>query len=80
MNAPVFGVDAFAEKPYTGNPATGSAHCALGPYWAERLGKPVLTAVQASKRGGLLLVRPKDGRVFVAGRAFTAWRGELTLP
>ncbi|MCR4294615.1 MAG: PhzF family phenazine biosynthesis protein [Elusimicrobia bacterium] len=59
------------------DPVTGSAHCALGPYWAERLGKPVLTAFQASRRGGFLLVRPKGARVEVGGRAVTAWRGSL---
>ncbi len=59
------------------DPATGSAHCAIGPYWAGRLGKPVLTAAQASKRGGLLIVRVKDGRVELGGRTFTAWSGSL---
>lgn len=59
------------------DPVTGSAHCALGPYWAERLKKPVLTAFQASKRGGFLLVRPKGGRVEIGGRAITAWSGSL---
>jgi predicted PhzF superfamily epimerase YddE/YHI9 len=59
------------------DPVTGSAHCALGPYWSERLKKPVLTAFQASKRGGFLLVRPKGARVEVGGRAVTAWTGSL---
>lgn len=59
------------------DPVTGSAHCALGPYWSQRLKKPVLTAFQASKRGGFLLVRPKGPRVEVGGRAITAWRGSL---
>ncbi len=59
------------------DPATGSAHCALGPYWSELLKKPVLTAFQASKRGGFLLVRPKGARVEVGGRAVTAWSGSL---
>lgn len=59
------------------DPVTGSAHCALGPYWAERLKKPVLWAVQASARGGQLLVRPKDGRVEVGGKAVLVSRGEL---
>jgi PhzF family phenazine biosynthesis protein len=59
------------------DPVTGSAHCAIGPYWAARLGKPVLSAFQASARGGTLMVRPKGERVEVAGRAVLAWRGEL---
>src|SRR3569832_2082654 len=56
---------------------TGSAHCALGPYWADRLGKPVLSAYQASQRGGLVLVRVKGPRVDFGGRAVTAWTGTL---
>lgn len=59
------------------DPVTGSAHCALGPYWAGRLKKPVLNCYQASRRGGVLLVRPKDGRVELGGRAVTVWRGSL---
>jgi predicted PhzF superfamily epimerase YddE/YHI9 len=59
------------------DPVTGSAHCALGPYWSERLKKPMLTAFQASKRGGFVLVRPKGARVEVGGRAITAWTGSL---
>jgi len=59
------------------DPVTGSAHCALGPYWSERLKKPVFTAFQASKRGGFLLIRPKGERVEVGGRAVTAWSGSL---
>jgi PhzF family phenazine biosynthesis protein len=60
------------------DPVTGSAHCALGPYWAGRLGKTELTACQASKRGGLLTVPMRGGRVELGGRAFTAWRGSLS--
>ncbi len=59
------------------DPVTGSAHCSLGPYWSERLKKPVLTAFQASRRGGFLLIRPKGERVEVGGRAVTAWTGSL---
>lgn len=60
------------------DPVTGSAHCSLAPFWAKRLGKPVLTAFQASARGGTLLLRDKGERVEVGGRARTAWRGELS--
>jgi len=59
------------------DPVTGSAHCALGPYWAGRLGKPVLSAFQASARGGHLLIRVKDTRVEVGGKALTVWKGSL---
>lgn len=59
------------------DPVTGSAHCSLAPFWAARLGKPVLTAYQASARGGVLLLRDKGGRVDVGGKALTAWTGSL---
>src|SRR5438093_13014347 len=39
------------------DPVTGSAHCSLGPFWRERLGKDSLTAYQASQRGGVVRVR-----------------------
>ena len=56
---------------------TGSAHCALGLYWAERLGKAELVGYQASARGGLVRVRLRDERVRLGGRAVTVLRGEL---
>ena len=49
------------------DPATGSAHCLLGPWWAERLGRDVLRAHQASERGGAMTLRVRGERVFVAG-------------
>ncbi len=61
------------------DPATGSAHCTLGPYWAAKLGRPVLLAHQASRRGGVLRVdvRPAGSagrapRVRIAGQAVHA--------
>jgi predicted PhzF superfamily epimerase YddE/YHI9 len=59
------------------DPATGSSHCALGPYWAAKLGKTDLLAYQASARGGWLRVRAAGPRVQVAGQAVTVLRGEL---
>jgi predicted PhzF superfamily epimerase YddE/YHI9 len=59
------------------DPVTGSAHCALAPYWAERLGKREFTAFQASARGGVLRLRLAGDRVLIAGRAVTVLRGEL---
>jgi PhzF family phenazine biosynthesis protein len=59
------------------DPVTGSSHCALGPYWAERLGKTELRAVQASRRGGYLRVRVLGERVRLGGQAITTVRGEL---
>lgn len=53
------------------DPVTGSAHCTLVPYWAERMGKTELHAQQVSKRGGELYCRLLDDRVGIAGRAVT---------
>ena len=62
------------------DPVTGSAHCAVGPYWSEVLGTAELRCHQASPRGGELLVRTGAGRVDIGGRAVTVLRGELVLP
>ena len=59
------------------DPVTGSAHCALGPYWAAKLGKNELSAWQASPRGGEVGVRVEGARVLLSGRAVTVLRGEL---
>ena len=59
------------------DPVTGSAHCALGPFWAARLGKRRLVAHQASPRGGRLTVEPVGDRVRLTGRAVTVLRGDL---
>jgi PhzF family phenazine biosynthesis protein len=59
------------------DPVTGSSHCALTPFWAQRLGKVSMTAFQASSRGGILRVRLDGDRVRIAGRAVTVIRGEL---
>jgi predicted PhzF superfamily epimerase YddE/YHI9 len=62
------------------DPVTGSAHCALAPYWAGRLGRRVLSARQVSKRGGHLLCELKDDRVLLSGAAVTFMEAEITLP
>lgn len=67
--APSVGVDE--------DPVTGSAHCCLGPYWAERLGKKSFVAYQASPRGGVVRVRLDGDRVYLGGQAVTVLRGEL---
>jgi predicted PhzF superfamily epimerase YddE/YHI9 len=59
------------------DPVTGSAHCALGPYWGERLGKQQLLAYQASRRGGQVRVSLAGERVLIGGQAVTVIRGEL---
>lgn len=61
------------------DPVTGSAHCTLAPYWAERLGKNPLAAKQVSKRGGSLTCEVRDGRVLIAGRAVMFMEAELTV-
>ena len=60
------------------DPVTGSAHCALAPYWGARLGKKELMAFQASARGGELRLRLDGDRVRLGGQAVTVLRGELT--
>lgn len=59
------------------DPVTGSAHCALGPFWSERLGKTEMTAFQASARGGVVRLRVAADRVFLAGHAVTILKGVL---
>lgn len=57
---------------------TGSAHCALAPYWSAKFGKPELVGYQASARGGVVRVRVQGERVHLGGQAVTVLRGELT--
>jgi PhzF family phenazine biosynthesis protein len=59
------------------DPATGSAQCALGPYWAAKLGKAELSVYQSSRRGGHLHVRPLGDRVIISGQAITTSSGNL---
>ena len=67
--APAVGVDE--------DPVTGSAHCALAPYWADRLGKREMTGHQVSARGGVVRVRLNGDRVILGGQAVTVMTGEL---
>ncbi len=59
------------------DPVTGSAHCALGPFWQSRLGKDILLAYQASPRGGEIQVHCRGDRVGLRGQAVTVLKGEL---
>jgi PhzF family phenazine biosynthesis protein len=59
------------------DPVTGSAHCCLTPFWAERLGKRELYAHQASSRGGFLKVRLVDDRVEIGGQAVSVIGGTV---
>ena len=61
------------------DPVTGSAHTALGPYWAGRLGKTEFTAYQASARGGVVRVRLNGDRVILGGQAVTVMTAELLV-
>jgi PhzF family phenazine biosynthesis protein len=68
--------------PYLGideDPVTGSAHAALVPYWAGRLGRHEFTALQASARGGLLHCRLEDDRVVLGGRCHSVIVGQFQL-
>jgi len=68
--------------PYLGideDPVTGSAHAALAPYWAERLGRTEFTALQASARTGLLHCRLEGDRVLLGGHCHTVIAGQFQL-
>ena len=61
------------------DPVTGSAHCTLVPFWAERLGRKTLRARQISPRGGELYCELRGDRVIMAGNAVEYLRGEITV-
>jgi PhzF family phenazine biosynthesis protein len=61
------------------DPVTGSAHSALTPYWAERLGKPHLHARQISERGGELWCEMAGQRVILKGNAVLTLQGSLQI-
>lgn len=61
------------------DPVTGSAHCALAPFWSERLGRPRLRGYQASARGGSVATELVGDRVRLGGTACTVVRGELLV-
>ncbi len=62
------------------DPATGSTHCALIPYWSKRLGRRELHARQISKRGGELFCEDRGDRVGIGGHAVTYVEGKLNVP
>jgi len=65
------------------DPVTGSAHCTLVPYWAQRLDKNSLTAKQVSARGGELncelITENEEGRVLMSGEAVLYLKGQITV-
>ena len=68
--------------PYAGideDPVTGSAHAALVPYWADRLGRDRFTALQASQRTGLLDCELRGDRVVLGGHAITVIEGHFQI-
>ena len=69
--APAFGIDE--------DPVTGSAHCALGPYWGAKLGKDEIVGYQASPRGGTIAIKLRGDRVALVGRAVTILRGTIAV-
>jgi predicted PhzF superfamily epimerase YddE/YHI9 len=69
--APAYGINE--------DPVTGSAHCMLIPYWAERLGKTRLEARQISRRGGALSCALNGDRVTIAGRAALYLTGTIDI-
>lgn len=61
------------------DPVTGSAHCCLAPFWAERLGRTRLLAHQLSRRGGVLRVEVVGDRVLLQGQAVMVSQGEILV-
>lgn len=62
------------------DPVTGSIHAGLAPFWADRLGKRNLVALQASGRSGLLRCRVEGGRVYISGSAVQYMEGTIEIP
>ncbi len=61
------------------DPVTGSAHCSLIPFWAGRLGRTSLTALQRSSRGGELFCELEGDRVLIGGQVVPYLKGEITI-
>lgn len=61
------------------DPVTGSAHCSLTPYWAAKLGKNKLTAIQLSARGGKLNCELEGSRVKISGKAVKYLEGTIEI-
>jgi PhzF family phenazine biosynthesis protein len=61
------------------DPVTGSSHCTLTPYWANRLSKKSLTARQLSSRGGYIKCKLNGDRVDISGKAVMYMKGKLDV-
>ena len=68
---PTYGIDE--------DPVTGSAHTLIGPHFAKKLDKSTLHCLQASERGGEMLVTVENSHVLLIGRAVTVVRGHITV-
>jgi PhzF family phenazine biosynthesis protein len=68
---PAWGVDE--------DPVTGSAHAALAPFWADRLGRSSFSAYQASRRGGAVQCRLEGDRAILGGRCVTVIEGRFSF-
>jgi len=69
--APALGIDE--------DPVTGSAHCALVPFWNKKTGRKEFISHQVSKRGGILKVSLNGDRVEIAGEAVTIFKADLLI-
>ena len=69
--APTAGIDE--------DPVTGSAHSQLIPFWSKKLDKEKMTALQLSKRGGVIYCEQKDDRVIMAGNCVFYMKGEFEI-
>lgn len=84
VTAPGFDVDFVSRffAPKFGipeDPVTGSAHCELAPYWANKLGKRTMSAKQVSRRGGALTCEVLGNRVLLTGGAVTFMEAEIAF-
>jgi predicted PhzF superfamily epimerase YddE/YHI9 len=62
------------------DPVTGSVHSSLVPYWAARLGRTELRAIQLSHRGGEIHCSDQAEAVIIAGRAVIYLEGSIEIP
>jgi len=69
--APAVGIDE--------DPVTGSAHCALAPFWSKRTGREEFNSHQVSKREGVMKVSLKADRVEISGQAVTIFKAEMLI-
>ena len=61
------------------DPVTGSIHASLAPWWAKQLGKTIMIAHQASRRGGTLYCEVNENKVIVSGYTRKYLTGEITI-